>query len=1043
MDVEALAGIKDKLLDGDEKGEWQKTELIDMYRHRQGAGAQATNMNPEEFLSAYDIKEYLTKADPSNDRLERTIHATLREDKGKNAKQINKRARILAVVDPIRIMDPADPAWCRQELILKTAWGPDAEWPLATTTETRQYTEEYRTFVEDISGEDLCDASALEILEVAKRVDALSVANAQTRLRLHTLPMCTHSNPTADAPALGPGDISYSNDDTDPTVDEQIQQADLPDVVSFDREKNRLGYSDTKIKVMSTWLKRKINESGELVLTKNRIRVKPYESLGLMQRIAARIIRAAHESGKQLMMTVAGGAGTGKSTLIHFITKDAEDENGIKSMVLSFTGVAAGLLAGRTIHSAFQLPVCEKASSTTQAPKKMTKFESDWENVAMIIVDEYSQLGHRLFARVDMRLDRYLVNKEKEDTELFMGGITSIITGDVEGQLDPIIAAAALHKRPPGSKAQTNEPPAPDARDGAHTTYEHKRGYHVVSKHSTVIQLDVQRRQSSSASVPLQRKLLRFLHNLRFGQNDMEDWEFSQSDDMQLSKQSLEIQIMVASWPRLFLGWKGPGLANEYNAEENKRLGVPLVHIAAQVTGPKRLLTATAQEFGGIPPSVTLGIGTRVMSTKNTWTNAGITNGLTGTVVGILFSTTNGTDMPEVVLVQWDEQYAGPSMTDKMDRIVPVTPAQERHSTNQNWWRTGYALLVCFGISATKAQGMTIPKVVVNLNFKGPDDIPTFAAIEYTATTRCVEAGANGMLFGTSFPPQKIVGLRWDHRRRKNYDQRQEFVKKLHTNHIRTLNDHRDIVDECCREMGDPTIHDTDMVKARATATYEQNAALSRRVLSNVHYMFVGFEVLSNIRNGMRSMGRSKTVHIVRLKDAAFFDRREQGPLRKKREPSSIKVGDCIFICCKKAAEAVYVNTISVQPASKIPKELFHGHNPIFATAEEAQMHFMNPSKGGMDKHFTRANNPKEKALCVTFRRAMTSNTRENTLYGRTKFAKSIAEAADERLAQPTPTNMPQICRRRNMMTSDAGVTGSDPDLQGTKEKLTDLQIVT
>ena len=55
--------------------------------------------------------------------------------------------------------------------------------------------------------------------------------------------MCTHSNPTADAPALGPGDISYSNDDTDPTIDEQIQQAELPDVVSFNREKNRLGYS--------------------------------------------------------------------------------------------------------------------------------------------------------------------------------------------------------------------------------------------------------------------------------------------------------------------------------------------------------------------------------------------------------------------------------------------------------------------------------------------------------------------------------------------------------------------------------------------------------------------------------------------------------------------------------------------------------------------------------------------------------------------------------------------------------------------------------
>ena len=66
------------------------------------------------------------------------------------------------------------------------------------------------------------------------------------------------------------------------------------------------------------------------------------------------------------------------------------------------------------------------------------------------------------------------------------------------------------------------------------------------------------------------------------------------------------------------MGCKGGELADDYNAVENRRMGVPLVTIVSkQFGGGASYARKPHQEFGNIPPSVTVSIGTRVMSLKN------------------------------------------------------------------------------------------------------------------------------------------------------------------------------------------------------------------------------------------------------------------------------------------------------------------------------------------------------------------------------------------------------------------------------------------
>ena len=163
VDISKLAAIKDNRDHDDTKGSWQQAEPMDMYRRREEVDQDTTEIPPEEFFSIYDIsEERIEIAGTKPAQTEVRLKLTLRETKQESTKDIHKRPKVVAVIDPVRKMDAADPNWCRQELMLKTAWGIKDSWPIPKDS-SRDYPGEYRGFVEHESKEDLTQTKPIRL----------------------------------------------------------------------------------------------------------------------------------------------------------------------------------------------------------------------------------------------------------------------------------------------------------------------------------------------------------------------------------------------------------------------------------------------------------------------------------------------------------------------------------------------------------------------------------------------------------------------------------------------------------------------------------------------------------------------------------------------------------------------------------------------------------------------------------------------------------------------------------------------------------------
>ncbi len=83
----------------------------------------------------------------------------------------------------------------------------------------------------------------------------------------------------------------------------------------------------------------------------------------------------------------------------------------------------------------------------------------------------------------------------------------------------------------------------------------------------------------------------------------------------------------------------------------------------------------SADDMGGLQPTLPLCKNARVMLTRNLWTEAGLCNGTMGTVKHILYNKSqNPPDLPVIVVVQFDENYIGPSICEDTPRSVPIPP---------------------------------------------------------------------------------------------------------------------------------------------------------------------------------------------------------------------------------------------------------------------------------------------------------------------------------------------------------------------------------
>lgn len=108
---------------------------------------------------------------------------------------------------------------------------------------------------------------------------------------------------------------------------------------------------------------------------------------------------------KYQYLFLTGGAGVGKTTLTRQVIARYESE-GKKVAKLASTGMAATLIAGQTLHSFFDLGICDSVDDL-EAKRKYNikkKIKKLILSMSLIIIDEVSMVSAELFDMIALRL---------------------------------------------------------------------------------------------------------------------------------------------------------------------------------------------------------------------------------------------------------------------------------------------------------------------------------------------------------------------------------------------------------------------------------------------------------------------------------------------------------------------------------------------------------------------------------------------------------------------------------------------------------------
>ena len=152
----------------------------------------------------------------------------------------------------------------------------------------------------------------------------------------------------------------------------------------------------------------------------------------------------------------------------------------------------------------------------------------------------------------------------------------------------------------------------------------------------------------------------------------------------------------------------------EHNVARLRASGQPVATIKAVHKGPNAA-KASLDEAGGLEPVVCLAHGARVMLTSNLWVDKGLVNGAMGIVAAICYLTGSPPYLPVSVMVHFDS-HSGPTLP---DGTVPITPLRRSWSTSgAQCSRTQLPLKLSWAVTIHKSQGLTLPKVVIDVGKK-------------------------------------------------------------------------------------------------------------------------------------------------------------------------------------------------------------------------------------------------------------------------------------------------------------------------------------
>ncbi len=383
-----------------------------------------------------------------------------------------------------------------------------------------------------------------------------------------------------------------------------------------------------------------------------------------------------NNDNNQTFEIIHGPGGVGKSYLAKIIT-DAinlsydSDLYNLKRhiMVAAPTGVAAKAITGRTLHNAFSLPI-EKFGLGNYKPLtgrykencinyqymilkiiKGISLENKralFKDVKWVIIDEMSMISYPVLRMIHCRLQQF-----KNNDDLLFGGCNVILMGDLL-QLKPIYGGC-IFEQPWAIRHEINI----WKQFKMNILFRNQRNTGDIEYGELCSRIRVGKQTSNDIKTLIERKNY-YTRNKK---------EFENAIRLCSTKKAVEQYNNNALYK---IGQNNK--IYDIKSNDTYAIGANCGKNALQ-----KHIYSEESNCGGITDKIKICIGARVMLRRNIDVSIGLVNGAMGTVIGfqwpnLALSQLNNGDIPEFILIDFDDKTIVQKYHEKVDNYVKIRP---------------------------------------------------------------------------------------------------------------------------------------------------------------------------------------------------------------------------------------------------------------------------------------------------------------------------------------------------------------------------------